>query len=878
MLPSFTSLKFKFSWRSYQQKFLYNFSEHIADNCLHVIAPPGSGKTLLGLEILRQIGKKTIVFSPTLNIRNQWESRLQGFFTNGKQFEALSFDISELSDITFTTYQGLHAFYKKQESVDAFIDFFKNQGVETLVLDEAHHLQNEWWKCLYALKENLDVTIVSLTATPPYDSDRAEIDRYFKLCGEVDDEIPIPDLVKEGDLCPHQDFIHFSEPDDLTINYIYAFRKKVSALVSDLQTDDDFIIFIKNHPFYKNTESHIEDIYNNPAYFSSILIFLNAAGVKIQQHKLKLLGFGYFDKIEFTSFNNEWASELLNHLVFYNRSTLQLDEVYLKQLSNKLKRLGVLTTKRINLIGDKKFYQMLSTSFSKLNSIVDIIDHSFENLGDDLRAVILTDYIRKEFLALNNLETNTLDKIGVLTIFHKLRFANKYNNTIGILTGSLVVLSKQSITSLQHIFGDKSITTTSFLENNDFSIVTTTSAATFSISEMVTELFQKGFIKILIGTKSFLGEGWDAPSINTLVLASFVGSFVSSNQMRGRAIRSQASKPNKTAVIWHLACLDLTDKNGGKDYETLSRRFEAFMGTSFKEPIYIENGLERLDLDVLGGELDIKTINKASLINSKNRKSITDNWEKAIASGTNLIHEFKNYHSGQYSYQKQKKLYFKDIVLFGLIELVAAISWFLPEFLIKNLNVFLIKGAIQFFYILLSALLFGFGVKTYKVIRMYIYFGSLHKSMQKMGQAVLHTLQDLNYIKKSNQDLKVEAYLGNKGVVTCMLVGASDYESSVFVQTMQNLVDPIENPRYLLVKGSWLRTQIGLQRYLAVPDHFGDKKDRAMLFLKHWKHYVGSAKICYTRQKKGRLLLLKARLLYMTVADKKPSKKSVIWR
>jgi hypothetical protein len=51
---------------------------------------------------------------------------------------------------------------------------------------------------------------------------------------------------------------------------------------------------------------------------------------------------------------------------------------------------------------------------------------------------------------------------------------------------------------------------------------------------LITSVFAQGGITVLIGTKSLLGEGWDAPCINTLVLASFVGSFMLSNQMRGR--------------------------------------------------------------------------------------------------------------------------------------------------------------------------------------------------------------------------------------------------------------------------------------------------------------------------------------------------------
>ena len=55
-------------------------------------------------------------------------------------------------------------------------------------------------------------TIVALTATPPYDVGQSEWDKYIELCGPIDEEIDVAALVKEGDLCPHQDYIWMSMP------------------------------------------------------------------------------------------------------------------------------------------------------------------------------------------------------------------------------------------------------------------------------------------------------------------------------------------------------------------------------------------------------------------------------------------------------------------------------------------------------------------------------------------------------------------------------------------------------------------------------------------------------------------------------------------
>jgi hypothetical protein len=72
----------------------------------------------------------------------------------------------------------------------------------------------------------------------------------------------------------------------------------------------------------------------------------------------------------------------------------------------------------------------LTSSISKLNGIKEIVDFEYKQLGKDLRLVILSDFIRKEFYINapeNNLELN---KIGVIPIFEKLRRENKDNKKL----------------------------------------------------------------------------------------------------------------------------------------------------------------------------------------------------------------------------------------------------------------------------------------------------------------------------------------------------------------------------------------------------------------------------------------------------------------
>ena len=78
-----------------------------------------------------------------------------------------------------------------------FLQAMRDAKIETICLDECHHLRSEWWKALEIFKKEIkpDYTI-ALTATPPYDSSPSMWNRYIDMCGEIDEEITVPELVK----------------------------------------------------------------------------------------------------------------------------------------------------------------------------------------------------------------------------------------------------------------------------------------------------------------------------------------------------------------------------------------------------------------------------------------------------------------------------------------------------------------------------------------------------------------------------------------------------------------------------------------------------------------------------------------------------------
>ncbi|MEP3837320.1 MAG: DEAD/DEAH box helicase family protein [Algibacter sp.] len=878
MQESLSVLEFKFPWRSYQETLLKNFDSHILDYHFHVIAPPGSGKTILGIEILRRLGKKTLVLAPTLTIRNQWESRLQEFFTKNKSFWACSFNIKSPSDITFSTYQSLHALYKSFEDKEDFFKFFETHNIETVVLDEAHHLKSVWWKCLMALKNRNSFFVVALTATPPYDSSRSELTKYFTLCGEVDDEIAVPDLVKENDLCPHQDFVYFSKPNDLEINFIVEYRQKISKFHDDLLHDEAFIALLKNHRFYKNPKVNLHEIYSNTSYFSSILIFLNACGILIAQEKLEILGFKKGENIQFPELNLEWLEILLQNLLVSDRDQLIKEEDYLSTLEKDLRKLNVFERNQVNFVGEQLLYKSLAYSPSKLKSIVDIVLAERATLGANLSCVILTDYIRKEFLNTPFSKIESVNKIGVLPIFQYVKNYCGHNKDLAVLTGSVVIIHESILNAFAEIEPLHNFSFSPLEHDSAFLEVNTKSKAEKSIVEIITQLFENGSIKVLIGTKSLLGEGWDAPSINSLILASFVGSFVSSNQMRGRAIRKDANKPNKTGNVWHLACIDPTATDGGREIDILKRRFEAFVGITNTSIPFISNGFDRLNFPEVITVEDIDQLNKQTLEKSSHRPIITKQWEASIGSGTKLTKQVRLLHQGDKAFEKQKGVYFFDVVRFFVAELSLTILWFYFEFILEGVQLIISRGVTYFIYAFMGAFILRFGYKLYKAVVLYLRYGYLHKKIRKIGLAILHTLHDLKFLNTEINHIEVVSQRLNKGDVVCSLVGANNYENALFSKALTEILNPIDSLRYLIIKTNFFRKQLNVENFYPVPESFGNKKENALVFKRYWTKYVGRNKLVFTRQVEGRKLLLKARLFHVYNAFKEVSKEVVVWK
>lgn len=111
----FQNVHFKCNFRDYQQRVLDNADEYLKDGKINIVAAPGSGKTVLGLELIRRLGAPCIILSPTTDIRQQWGERFKELFLEDKNdFSTLfSYDLHNMRLLNSVTYQALYSAVEK---------------------------------------------------------------------------------------------------------------------------------------------------------------------------------------------------------------------------------------------------------------------------------------------------------------------------------------------------------------------------------------------------------------------------------------------------------------------------------------------------------------------------------------------------------------------------------------------------------------------------------------------------------------------------------------------------------------------------------------------------------------------------------------------
>lgn len=841
----YNGVQFIDTFRDYQARVLSRMQEMLGDGRLHISAAPGAGKTVLGLEAIRRLGNKALILVPTINLRNQWKERFLGLFISADNPELRAYwnenfstDIKNPGIITCTTYQALYSIYSKEDGgsasvsqtgsfsdFDGMIKYYKELGISTVCLDEAHHLKREWWNALTEFLEQMNSKLIALTATPPMDTSDLEWRRYISLCGEIDLEISIPEMVVKKCLCPHQDFLYLCKPSELEEKKVEQELLRNQASEQEILRNRELYNEIKKLPVLIRPAEYRNFILKNPDYMSHLIKYAAYIRSTVQvefEGSMELANAAYnlWDKNIQSLVQEEFEkNEALTVVTKSNPVKRKLDTSswllpLMKDIlendplsySDNLKSAISTTLANNHLLKDGKVQLRFSTegidkvlknSTTKLNAIVDILKCESAVMGNELRALVLMDNIRKEDLLKVETEESLTD-LGVSTVFERLRRqehlgnlekyfemeteANPsetrvYRTRIGVLTGSLVILPDGVIQELISDLGlgikAKNLGTTGY------STLESGSDISDQIVTRITDYFCRGKIEILIGTAALLGEGWDAPEVNTLIIGSTSSTYVKTNQMRGRALRIIPGNPEKESNIWHLMAVS-DQVNDTTEFKNMQQRFGTIVGISM-DGRRVENGIARLS-DGMHTMADTEGWNKWMLERSCDRQFYRKSWENVPS-------------------------------VFRSSEVRNVVT---PRITNKTSGFFSsIKG--------------------------------LSPALQmQVASGTLSAMKSLGMVSKECE-LKVSVR-GDKR--SFYIDGASEHESLLFANCIMQAFSPIVAPRYILSYGLFFK------KYVPVPKEFSGKVELAIQYKIHLK----ARNMIRTETETGKMKLLEIRL------------------
>jgi len=224
--------------------------------------------------------------------------------------------------------------------------------------------------------------------------------------------------------------------------------------------------------------------------------------------------------------------------------------------------------------------RVLLNSAAKPLALCDILATELDSRGQDVRAVVFCDSQRgprqsgDSPLALSGGGRGLLTAVGGDERLVGLRPALVTGETFAVLadevpwwTARLAELAAEDRVSLPaEGFG---------IGTENGIAVLTHGSAEFSSrrwTAWATRLLAAGHIRLLVGTRGLLGEGWDCPQLNVPVDMTEVAADVSVRQMRGRSLRLDPGHHAKLACNWDVVCVAPELGRGRADYDRFVRR------------------------------------------------------------------------------------------------------------------------------------------------------------------------------------------------------------------------------------------------------------------------------------------------------------------
>jgi superfamily II DNA or RNA helicase len=610
---SWADYAFSGTFRRYQSEALLAFEQLRGTGATraHLAMPPGAGKTVLGLEIARRLGRRTLVLTPNTAVQAQWVSQWSQFSGSGL---TVSDERDEPGDLTVLTYQAMTSWDRPDEDTEAvqeqrraavrgegdllallhpraraFIVEAATHGPWTLVLDECHHLLEVWGALTGAVVEALgaDTWVVGLTATPPLALTRPQLERLEALFGACDVVVDLPSVVKEGDLAPYQELVLYCTPSVEEDTWIAAERIRFAdlqlALVEARTGSLPLTEWLRRRLEARTAEDGAPMSWRA---FEGREPELARGGLRLANQGLVPLPAGarLREEHRVAADAQDWAAVLGGYaLEQLTPSTDPRDEKLLAEVKRVLPGLGWMLTRRGLRVTTSPVDRICALSESKAAATVQLLTAEHDALGEDLRALVLCDYEDKAAQAPSSLGEQPRSGSAVLTLFALSNGAPELRPVM--VTGKRVAccpaVAADVATWVLAQGGPRLSRAALSSQPGLVELVSGTAAwGPRTWTPLLTRYLTEGGTRCLIGTRGLLGEGWDCPAVSVVVDLTSAATATAVTQMRGRGLRRDPLRPHKVADGWSVVCVADGHPRGDADHLRAVRKQEHHLALS----------------------------------------------------------------------------------------------------------------------------------------------------------------------------------------------------------------------------------------------------------------------------------------------------------
>ncbi len=989
-------LTFRFPFRRYQQLAL-NWVDAVLgseedDARYHIVAPPGSGKTILGLELVRRFARPALVLVPTTAIQQQWRDEVRLFLPEDVDLDAVvSTEHDRLAPITVLTYQIVSTTARADDALDELAwerwcrelvdarqvsdlaaaegrlgilrennpDAFRRElgrrhrtvkrellrtgeadivrflhpnardlldrlveaGIGTLVLDECHHLLDHWAVVVRHLLDRIDrPRIVGLTATLPDPDTPEEHENYHALLTDVDFQVPTPAVVKEGELAPYRDLVRFVAPTAREDAYLRdvqgAFEEALSTTM-----DGSFIRWLRQQIGGADRWSQL--LRDDPVWAVAAMRVAHDLGMPVTEDLA----------VPIEAEEPPTGQDRAEVVARYGLQELKVsadpeDHERVARLRRVLKPFGFVLTERGLRHSRSPGDLVLAYSEAKQAAAADILEREHQALGERLRAVVVTDFERSGRAIASAGEALSADAGSARHTFRNLLERPALRDLDPVLvTGATLWLdadvADDTVVRFRERLSELSADATCRAVRHDGTRIAEIDGGgpDWSSSlyvQLVTEAFEAGVTRCLVGTRGLLGEGWDALRLNTLIDLTSVTTAQSVQQLRGRSLRLDPSWERKVAHNWDVVCVAADFDRGDRDLRRFTSRHTHFWGV-----VPMRRG-EQLLGDALAGadallageggdQLELSGGRRGEIVKGVAHVDPDLSWQLLTRPWKRVSFDRANRRSDRAIGDRQDSYRMWGVgepygnaqgwvARLDATELDVRTAHTISDTLralLRSFRASLLGGLLLTLHVAARVaadaavvggdvggaigwvLVVGF-LGTVAVnarggarIARRLTSGQVPEAIAgDVGRALLVGLREADLVSSFLIPEHVRVAEQPDGTVEVLLEHAPAADARIFVEALGQVLGPVSDPRYLIVRDDRRLPQVGLRwlwvplrtlmpdgpaGYHPVPDELGVNRERADAFAAAWARYVGGGRLVYTRSDEGWKVLLEAR-------------------